>query len=53
MPLGMAQKPVMANWDDNPNALVAVRDGFLLAAIVSSTPGGGLDVMTVKHLGCP
>jgi hypothetical protein len=52
-PVGSAQAPLMTGWDDNPNALVAVHDGFVLAANSSSTPGSAFDVIAVKHLGCP
>jgi hypothetical protein len=52
-PLGRALAPVSTNWDDNPNALVAAHDGFVLAANTSSMPGGSLDQITVNHLGCP
>jgi hypothetical protein len=48
-PVGSPVQAIAADWDDNGNAIILVRDGFLLAGTVD--PGN--DKLVVVHLGCP
>jgi hypothetical protein len=48
-PVGSQVQVVNQNWDDNPLSIVAVTDGFLVAAAL----GEGNGTVEVLHLGCP
>jgi hypothetical protein len=47
--LGTPVQAVGVDWDENPVAIAAVADGFLIA----TAAGEGLNTMTMAHLACP
>lgn len=48
-PIGAAVDVLPSNWDDNPVAITAVSDGFIVASAINPSA----DALSVVHLGCP